>query len=537
MNSFDFLLALGHADQNIVQEAIELMDTGKNNVMYGRGKAGRTLLVAAIVSALVAAMCVSAYALNLFGIRELLMPVGDIADAGEGGWYATDAKILSAQGLYDSPEYLACQEFKSFHDDYKVNNYYGDAVPQEPDQWMEAHMNIYFCYTQTLKEKILEICNDHGLKLRDSRYDNIGLDRLETYVGIENILSLDGYQNDGCEFMAYNDGSFRLQGGIDDEEVGYIDTDMTRSVKGYFSHNIVYFDTEARISERSYTTENGCDIIIVDNGGGHTVLFYNGEAAFVAMNLYSEEPLIAEKLTAFAEKINFKALGVSSLVNEGAKQPYPTQPPATEDELERAWGYITDGYRELGESFRNAYTMQALEIRVDGLTISDNIYDAGWSTDEFDEYSYVMVCDSKTGEEKMYSYPDYLDGTGNMPEGLRLLTVDISVTNTNSADADVGAGTNLFPNCLLHLLYAPNAVEGSGDYTDNIACSAAHPEGRSSVMYLAPGESMSYRLASALDDHFAGELSLNGLYLSTMGQVVPEGIYIPVKLAEQRTGA
>lgn len=326
------------------------------------------------------------------------------------------------------------------------------------------------------------------------------------------------------------------EGGIDDGEAGYIDTDMTRSVKGYFSHGIVCFEPETKFNERRYTTANGCDILIVDNGEGHTVLFHNGEAAFVAMNLYSEERMTDEKLAALAEGINFKALGGSSMVNEGAKQPYPTPPPATEDEIKRAWGYITDGYRKLGESFRNAYTMQALEIRVDGLMISDNIHDAGWNASEFDEYSYVMVCDCKTGEEKMYSYPDYLDASGNMPEGVRLLTADITVTNTNCADADVGAGTNLFPNCLLHLLYAPNAVEGSGDYRDSIACSAAHPEGRSSVMYLAPGESMSYRLAYALDNYFAGDLSLDGFYLSTMGEALPEGIYIPVKLAEQNTG-
>lgn len=84
MNSFDFLLAFGYIDQEVVQRAIEYVQPDKSrisknrNTRVGEGTAknqhkrlGKTLMIAAVIVALFAAMCAGAFALNLFGLREL----------------------------------------------------------------------------------------------------------------------------------------------------------------------------------------------------------------------------------------------------------------------------------------------------------------------------------------------------------------------------------------------------------------------------------------------------------------------------------
>lgn len=120
-----------------------------------------------------------------------------------------DTRALSIQGIESSREFMAYKEFKSFYDDYRANDFYGDRVPQEQDEEMERYGQVYFCYTRRLMDKLLETADKYGLKLRESRYDNEGLDRLSAYTGVENILELEGYEGERASFIAYNDGSFR----------------------------------------------------------------------------------------------------------------------------------------------------------------------------------------------------------------------------------------------------------------------------------------------------------------------------------------
>ena len=97
-----------------------------------RKKLGRTLLIAAVIVSIFAALCVGAYALNIFGIRELLLPGGYVERYQEGA-VLVDTQALSIQGIESSREFMAYKEFKSFYDDYTAKDYYGDQVPQKQD--------------------------------------------------------------------------------------------------------------------------------------------------------------------------------------------------------------------------------------------------------------------------------------------------------------------------------------------------------------------------------------------------------------------
>lgn len=191
MNSFDFLMALNEFDAGYVSEAIGLMYPERAGCRTGlrRKKLGRMLLIAAVIISIFTALCAGAYALNLFGIRELLLPGGYVERYQEGA-VLVDTQALSVQGIESSREFMAYKEFKSFYDDYTAKDYYGDQVPQEQDEEMEKYGQAYFCYTRTLMDKLLEIADKYGLKLRESRYDNEGLDRLSDYTGVDHILTV-----------------------------------------------------------------------------------------------------------------------------------------------------------------------------------------------------------------------------------------------------------------------------------------------------------------------------------------------------------
>lgn len=533
MSSFDFLMALNELEFEEVSGAIELMYPESAGCRTGlrRKKLGRTLLIAAVIVSTFAALCVGAYALNIFGIRELLLPGGYVERYQEGA-VLVDTQALSIQGIESSREFMAYKEFKSFYDDYTAKDYYGDQVPQEQDEEMEKYGQAYFCYTHTLMDKLLEIADKYGLKLRESRYDNEGLYRLSAYTGVDHILELEGYEGERASFIAYNDGSFRLQNHMSlGQDRGAIDTDLRRNVKGYFAQGNLEFDPEKQLQERIYTTAQGLDILIVDDGEGYAALFYDGPAAFVAMGLYSfDEQLTEEKLEEIAEGINFLGLGEKSQVDEEAKQPRPTPPPPTGGEMQERRNNMAAGTVDLGESFwGNPYSPvnSKLEISVEELSLSNNIYDAGWEPEQFLEYSVVSRKENGTWES--ISYPDYFDrDSGELIDGVQLLTVKIRVTNRHDGNIDTGVGTNLFANCQLYLINAGKIIgDEDGAYMDNIAYSGPWGGGQYTLVELAPGKTLSYSLGYAIDDAFP----LGEAWLATVPQGIP-GAYIPVSLAE-----
>lgn len=535
MNSFDFLMALNEFDAGYVSEAIELMYPERAGCHTGlrRKKLGRTLLIAAVIISIFTALCAGAYALNLFGIRELLLPGGYVERYQEGAVFV-DTQALSVQGIESSREFMAYKEFKSFYDDYTAKDYYGDQVPQEQDEEMEKYGQAYFCYTRTLMDKLLEIADKYGLKLRESRYDNEGLDRLSDYTGVDHILELEGYDRERASFIAYNDGSFRLQNHISlGRNRGIIDTDLWRNVKGYLAQGNLEFDQDKQLQERIYTTAQGLDILIVDDGAGSAALFYDGPAAFVTLVLdYFDEPMTEDGLEQIAEGINFLGLGAETQVDEEARQPRPTAPPPTGEELQERRNNMAVGTVDLGDSFwGNPYSPanSKLEISVEELSLSDNIYATGWEPEQFLEYSVVSRKENGTWED--ISYPDYFDrDSGELIDGVQLLTVKIRVTNRHEGDTDPGVGTNLFANCQLHLINAGKIIRGEDNsYRDNIAYSGPWGGGQYSLVELAPGETVSYSLGYAIDSAF----SLEEAWLTTVPQGMP-GAYIPVSLADTK---
>ena len=100
MTSFDFLSGFNNIDPKFILDAIDLMQTVEasdaekeimnmeNYTIHKKRTVRRSVLVAAAVIALLCAMCVGAYAVNLFGIRDAVMGRQIVSDSYVNGEYA-----------------------------------------------------------------------------------------------------------------------------------------------------------------------------------------------------------------------------------------------------------------------------------------------------------------------------------------------------------------------------------------------------------------------------------------------------------------
>lgn len=523
------LLGLGYVSREYIDMPLEEMPVRARRARGHRPV--RALLAAAVIVSMLLALGAAAYAGNWFGIRDALLRQTE------------ETVYLSIQGLESSAEFHAYQEFMDFYDDYTASNYYGDAVPQEQDEWMREHSRIYFCYTQRLKDKIFELCGKYGLKARDGVYEEGSADmgQLYTTIGIDSFMRGSDFDTENVGFICYGDGSFVLQGMWYDTEKG-LDCTVRRSMKGYFGQGYTHFEADV-VTERSYTTALGAEVTIIMDGYNGAVL-YNGEDAFVTAELtrfdnetsyggdVPEEHVLGGKLTEamlerFAENIDFAALGKHGTVDLSAAAGETAQP---ENRTEQQMEYdreIAAGLTEIGTTV--TVWGSGLECTVTGISIDDNIYSAGWTLEQFHESSaYIGGAD--------YPFPDYIDAqTGELIGGARLATVSLMVKNPHIGDVTGNGGlsndgANNFANNIFVLKSGDVAMRDI--YAGSAAYSGDDPiAGQYAYMHIEPGETVSYRLGYIIDDRCN---NAEGAYLYCIRDTGGElsACYIPVAESE-----
>ena len=519
------LLGLGYVSGEYIDTALEAMPVRVRRA-YGR-RPIRALLAAAVIVSLLLALGAAAYAGNWFGFKDALLRQTE------------ETVYLSIQGLESSAEFQAYQEFMDFYDDYTANNYYGDAVPQEQDEWMREHSRIYFCYTQRLKDKIFELRGKYGLKTRDGVYEesSAGIGRLYAAIGVDGFMRGGDFDDENVGFICYGDGSFVLQGMWYGAEKG-LDCTVRRSMKGYFGQGYAHFDAGV-VTERSYTTALEAEVtIILDEYNG--AVLYNGEDAFITAELtrfdnetsydgdVPEEHILGGELTeetleSFADTIDFAALGKRGAVDLSAAVGETELP---ENRTEQQIEYdreIATGLTDIGTNV--TVWGSGLECTVTGISIDDNIYSADWTLEQFHESSaYIGGAD--------YPFQEYIDAqTGKLIDGARLATVSLTVKNPRTGDVIGNGGlsndgTNNFANNIFVL--KSGDVSMRDIYTDSAAYSGDEAiAGQYAYVHIEPGETVSYRLGYIIDDRCN---NAEGAYLycirDTGGQL--SACYIPV---------
>lgn len=294
-----------------------------------------------LAAALMLAFGITAYATGFFGLIDSQMgdtvveyagvnPVSGIIESREEmvqGLNRVPVRVVSLQGWRGSPEYLANQEWQSYYDDYVLNRYYGDDVPNpalKTDPWYEAHSRIYPAYTPALKAKVLELCEKYSLKPLDTCEESMGIDSFYRYLGTDGVFRTEAfmgqeYQLEAAMYLGYDAGTFQLQFSYfpdgDPMSDSFVDLKLSRAAKGYFRTGYALFSDNEDLDEWEYTNCFG-DTLCLMLGGNYGLILCDSDYAFVSLQAdfsflrnASAEAVSREMLESVADLVNFGTLG------------------------------------------------------------------------------------------------------------------------------------------------------------------------------------------------------------------------------------
>ena len=300
----------------------------------------KRLITFALAATLLLTFGITAYATGFFGLIDSQMgdavveyagvnPVSGIIESREEmvqGLNRVPVRVVSLQGWRGSPEYLANQEWQSFYDDYVMNNYYGDEVPNpalKTDTWYEAHSRIYPAYTPALKEKVLELCEKYSLKPLDRCEENMGADSFYRYLGSDEVFNTSAFagqefQLEALEYLGYDAGTFQTQFSFfpdgDPYSDSFVDLMLSRAAKGYFRTGYALFPEDEELDEWEYTNCFGDSLclMISENYG---LILCDSDYAFLSLQVNfsfldntSGEPISRELLEKAADLVYFGTL-------------------------------------------------------------------------------------------------------------------------------------------------------------------------------------------------------------------------------------
>lgn len=269
--------------------------------------------------ALLASLSLTAYAVNLFGLRDLLLPqqqeVQTPVDAEHTGnnQQAYLADMISLAGYSNTPESLAVAEWQNFLNSYDQNGALLDKVGNNPTGF-ETDYGLYLVYTQEMADKLDEITAKYGLKLHTLMLDDLYTDEaLCDLVGGDFL----GENRIASAYM-YEDGTFKFDGEVDLESYGHLDYQFLRCVRGSFTDIILNISDINIYTEWSYTTESGVPVtlalaphkalIIADLPDSFVTINVLAGTETLSDNVFSDGPFDAKDLERFADSFDFSVL-------------------------------------------------------------------------------------------------------------------------------------------------------------------------------------------------------------------------------------
>jgi len=308
MNKMDLWWALGQLDDELIsaaartrkEENIIMMHTRKTN-RYIR----RMALVAAVV-AVFAALGITAYATDAFGIKSRILD----ADS----WFGPETAMISLAGGTESAEFKAASEWEAFETEY-VNSGKMDTASLKTgyatagDAQRAGAYFFYGCGDVTMIETVQSIADKYGLAIHTQRVD---IPNVQALLDAEqgNIFPL------GEEFVGYlyEDGSYKLDAlGSYGESVM---VSVTRTVKGTlppYSLSIRNVDT---YTEEEYTNSGGVTVqLMFSSMEQRGVVMYETDESVFHMNLVcyaspssAEAPVSIDTLKAAVDRYDLTKL-------------------------------------------------------------------------------------------------------------------------------------------------------------------------------------------------------------------------------------
>lgn len=267
----------------------EISPAGKDERKM-RKKMKPMVLVAIIAAAIMLMGC----AVVIFGLQDL--KIGEYYFKEEGyvddfGNYVGPTEfvrdVISLQGMKDTPNQLAAQEWLEFENSYDVDGQLiGDA--EAAGYVTPSEYDAYFVYDQTMQDKVDEIVKKYGLKLAGKRvfvqddqnhilFDALGFEDLHHGDAIKEVEYLGGY------FYACGNFNMEFYLSLSDEHGRWphkVLLNMRYNGKEYLDTVFTSIVNIDEVEQWNYTTTNGMDILII-MGEGFARFFCDREDAFL----------------------------------------------------------------------------------------------------------------------------------------------------------------------------------------------------------------------------------------------------------------
>ena len=206
----------------------------------------RRAVSVALAATLLLALSVTAYATDLFGIKDFIMPDSYMSGPSIDN-AASDASTyqpISISGYVDSAEAKASAEWNDYYWSYVMDN----TIANEDVDDLPEQAGYYGAYNQEMYDKLLEIAAKYNLELVT---DNESGSRARHLLDGENTT-----------YYAYANGNFKEEGNFtasDGVEIGY---SLARHMKGYLSTISLNILDADNWKSWNHTTPAGADAVV-----------------------------------------------------------------------------------------------------------------------------------------------------------------------------------------------------------------------------------------------------------------------------------
>jgi len=269
-------------------------------------KAKKSLVAVAAVICLLLAGTASAYAANLFGLKDLVLKQSPMPAPSSAAASSTPENLISLQGYPDSSEYKAAAEWADFRANYDKDGALLAKVGNNPTPFDKKYGN-YGIYTQEMADKLDEITAKYGLKLHSALSEASDNSALCALLGTGDFL---GTQNKNLGAYAYDDKSFHIDGEAVLADSTKIDYQFMDCRKGSFSDVYLNIGDISTYKEWTYKTKCGVTVNLALSSGKALIVTDLGNA-FVTVNVLAGTDSGFVEMTGPITRANLEALADS----------------------------------------------------------------------------------------------------------------------------------------------------------------------------------------------------------------------------------
>lgn len=264
MKGKNLLTGLGYIDLKFVEESEKDIVSNTVSPKSKRICAKRPLLIAAMIALLLMLVgCAAIYHLSMQDLK-----IGEhtaiYTEQAPAGTTERKLEVLSLQGIKDSPNYLANQEWLAFTQSYQFPG--GEYWESDPAYW------AYSVQDQAMVDKLNEICRKYELKVIGKPWhEGIDCHQFLPLLGIDTLLKPDTEATLSIPSGRYfPGGSFTIYGTLN---LGEASVPFTYHCvkKDVFYDVFGYVDPDA-VTQRNYTTADGVSLLLLESKGNGMIL-------------------------------------------------------------------------------------------------------------------------------------------------------------------------------------------------------------------------------------------------------------------------